>query len=155
RRGTAALLDAARRVLLFAAVLAAATAAARRLGGFFAAPPDGATSGIVRHLGILDTPADSLRWHLATFGLLLPLGLAGLFPRTRGRVVLAALGAGALLTLNSVRYGLSWDIVKFGVVADITLALLAGAALARLWGVRPALPARALAATLLVAAIAP
>jgi hypothetical protein len=149
------LLLAARRVLLLAAVIVLVIAAARRLGGFFAPPPDGASSGVVFHPGVTGTPGDALRWHLGSFGLLLPLGLAGLFTRTRGRIALAALVAGGLLVLNVVRYGLSWDAVKFGTVAVIALSLLAGAALARLWHARPALPARALAVALLLAAVAP
>ena len=143
------------RVLFLAAAIALVIVAARRLGGFFAPPPDGASSGLVAHLGVAGKLADTLRWHLASFGLLLPLGVAGLFTRTRGRLALAALLGGGLLVLNVVRYGLSWDAVKFGTVAAIALSLLGGAALARLWVARPALLGRALSLGLLGCAIAP
>jgi hypothetical protein len=147
----------ATRVLSLATAIALAFAAARRLGGFFAPPPDGASYGLVAlaHTGVAGPLGDTVRWHLASFGLLLPLGLAGLFTRTRGRLVLAALVAGGLLVINVVRYGLSWDAVKFATVAAIALSLLAGAALAWLWYARPALPARALSVVLLLVALAP
>ena len=153
--GKSDLRSSVRRGLALLILLVVVLLVASRFGGFFAPAPDGATSSIEAHRGIVETLAGNVRWHLASFGLLLPLGIMGLFSRARGRLVLAVLVLGSLLVLNSVRYKFSWDVAKFGTVAAIALSVLGGAALARLWSAPRALPARALCLALLAAAIAP
>ncbi len=75
----------------------------------------------------------SLQWHLANFGLLLPLGIAGLLlMKSPLRWVLALLVIGSILTLNLFRYERSWDIVKFATVAQIILAIASVDILVRL-----------------------
>jgi hypothetical protein len=72
-------------------------------------------------------------WNVATFGLLLPVGLWGLWHLTHPvRWVLVFLVAGGLFAVNVFEYSASWDIVKFGLVAQIALAVGAIGALVRL-----------------------
>ncbi len=74
-----------------------------------------------------------LTWNWDAMGLILPLGVAGffVFPKGAGRLVLLILAAGGLLARNLLAYSHSWDIVKFSMVSQIALALLASALLAR------------------------
>jgi hypothetical protein len=109
---------------------------ATRLHGFFTPWPS-AEPAIAFRLGVLDTLAGALRWHAATYGLALPLGLLGLLFARRGRVLFAALVMGSLLVFNVLRYRLSWDIAKFATVAAIALAFGAAAILGRLFSARP------------------
>jgi hypothetical protein len=143
------------RALGLLVVVGLTLAVARRLGGFFAPMPDGASSGIVVHLGVVETLAGAMRWHIASFGALLPLGVAGLLVRGRARVALGALVAASLLVLNTVRYSHSWDIVKFGTVTALSLAALAGLALSRLWSARPRWLTRPAAVALLAVVLLP
>lgn len=113
---------------------------ASQTGGFFASTA-AAGMGLELHPGIAATPKDSVKWMLETFGLVLPLGLLGLLTTKKPRMVFLLLTLGGLAVINTVRYKLSWDIVKFATVASIGLAipaasLLARALRARLWALK-------------------
>jgi hypothetical protein len=97
---------------------------ATQLGGFFAHGPDGVASGLEQHFGVVETWQGNLCWHVATFGVALPLGLTGLLVPSRRRLPLALLVLGGLLIPNVLRFRLSWDIVKFSVLAAIALGAL-------------------------------
>lgn len=143
----------------FPALALGAFLVTRFLGGFALPPPDHLAE-LRLDLGVARTAAGSLLWHAETFGLLLPLGIAGLWRLGRLRVVSVFLVAGSLLIINSVRYAHSEDIAKFATVAGITLSLGSSALLWGWWtrggGVRRwsslALLAAASAAGLLFAA---
>jgi hypothetical protein len=121
------------RGLLPSAKLAAAVAvgalAALPLGGFFAPSPEDTGAALALRAGIVENGV--LEWHIASFGALLPLGVAGIWWTPRLRVVLGALVLGALSIVNFVRYTHSWDIVKFAAVAQLALSIGAAAAIAR------------------------
>lgn len=123
RRGAAAL-----------ATAGVAVALASRLGGFFLPADPEAGSALMWHPGVADSLVDSLGWHVAAFGLIAPLAVAGLAIARRGRLPFLLLAAGGLLVINTLRYRYSWDIMKFATVAAIGLAVLAAAALRRLVG---------------------
>jgi hypothetical protein len=112
---------------------------ASQLGGFFLPPDPEAESAIVPHGGVADSPGESAVWHLAVFGLLLPLGAAGLVAARRGRVAFLLLAVGGLVVINTLCYRYSWDIMKFATVAALGMSVLAGAVLTRLIGRRDAL----------------
>lgn len=90
------------------------------------------TRALVFRPGAGEGLADTLRWHVQSYGIALPLALAGLplLPRA-GRAVTALLFGGSLLVVNSVRYAHSGDIVKFGVVASLAMSLAVAALLHR------------------------
>jgi hypothetical protein len=68
-------------------------------------------------------------WHLQALGALIPLGVAGFFLMRRGRALLALMAGGSLAVRNLLTYSPGWNIVKFSMVAQIALAILAAAAL--------------------------
>ena len=74
-----------------------------------------------------------LAWQVATYGILVPLGIAGVFVAGRLRLALSLLGFGCLLVPIFVGYSYTWDIVKFSTVASLALGILSGAGLAALW----------------------
>jgi hypothetical protein len=117
-------------LVAFPALALGALLVTRFLGGFALPPPDHLAE-LQLDLGVARTAAGSLLWHAETFGLLLPLGIAGLWRLGRLRVVSLFLVAGSLLIINSVRYAHSEDIAKFATVAGITLSLGSSALL---WG---------------------
>jgi hypothetical protein len=79
------------------------------------------------------TFADAARWNVQAFGALLPLGVAGLVSASRpARAILAPLVLGSLVVVNALAYAHSGDILKFGVVAQVSLALASVFALGRL-----------------------
>jgi hypothetical protein len=121
-----------RRALGALAAALLAVAAALPLGGFFAAQPYRDGPSLELHLGIATTLAGTLAWHARSYGLLLPLGLLGLWHARRERLFLALLVGGALLVPNVVRYKHTWDIVKFATVATLALALCTGVLFTRL-----------------------
>ena len=143
-----------RRVGELAALALAVLVVARLLGGFFTQGHGLPTPRLEVHLGFEDTSASNLEWHLRSFGLLLPLGLAGLFLLRRERLLFALLLSGSLLVLNTVRYAYSADIVKFGTLAAITLGVLSAAAIARVLSGRPGLWRLLVAGALIVPASA-
>ncbi|MEZ4222037.1 MAG: hypothetical protein R3B13_13975 [Polyangiaceae bacterium] len=121
----------ARRIVGTLVAATAALAAAAMLGGFFVKSPQQASS-LSWHLGIADTLTDTLLWHVASLGVLLPLGTVGLFFVQRGRLALALIIFGSLAVANAVRYEHSWDIVKFVTVATLASSISASALLVRL-----------------------
>lgn len=84
--------------------------------------------------GIAGNWANNLTWHVATFGLFLPLGLLGflLLPR-RFLWLFGLLVIGSLLSLNLFRYERTGDIVKFAIIAQLALSVAATGAIAWLW----------------------
>lgn len=113
-------------------VVLAAVLVASRIGGFFLPPDPRAGPALVLHPGVANTLVESLRWHAAVYGLLLPLGVAGLVVARRGRLPFLLLAAGGLAVINTLRYRYSWDILKFATVAALGLSVLAAAAISRL-----------------------
>lgn len=116
----------------FGAVLAAVPLAFA-FGGFFAFGGGGGRSLVFASGGVAGDLEASLTWHLATFGLSLPLAILGLRRLARGRLLLGLLIAGNLTVLNLVRYEQSWDVVKFATAAHLFLALVSVEALRALW----------------------
>src|SRR5262249_20619323 len=142
--------------------LGASLLIARGLGGFFVTgslPPAGPGAPLIAGLQVRDFAAPrsvlgQIQWDLASFGLLLIFGTAGLFRVRRGKAFLTMLAAPALIIVNVLRYQYTWDIVKFGTITFIALAIGAGVALSDLWGwannrVRKAACASLIAALLL------
>lgn len=84
------------------------------------------------HLGVGDDLSTTVWWFVQTFGLLIPAGLIGLKLMRGHRVAYGLLIAGSFVVLNSVRYQLTWDIVKFGTVLAIALAICASGLVTRL-----------------------
>jgi hypothetical protein len=113
---------------------------AKWLGGFFLIgpfPPVGAqfSAGLqVRDFAAPDAILGQIQWNLASFGALLILGSIGLFRVRCDKAFLTILVALALGIVNVLRYQYTWDIVKFGTVGFIALAIGAGVALSDLWG---------------------
>lgn len=111
-------------------------AGARGLGGFFQRADNNDASRLLFHLGITNTLKGSVRWLLLTYGLLLPLGLAGVAFLRRGRLLFAALFVGSVAVVNVARHSHTPDIAKFATVGAIALGVLSSASLARLAAVR-------------------
>ena len=109
-------------------VSAASLLAAAQLGGFFAEAPTGAMS-MSFTLGIVDGAIPNFAWNVATFGLLLPLGIIGIARAPELRVMLACLALGGVLTINTISYAHSWDIAKFAAVAALGLSVGASVAI--------------------------
>ena len=122
-----------RETLRLAGVVIAAGLLARAAHGFFAPTLEPTGLRLVwSPFWIGGDRANDLAWHAESFGLFLPLGLAGLFFARGERLRLGLLAVGSFAVLELFHYPNSWDIVKFGMVAQIALALLAAAALHRL-----------------------
>ena len=83
--------------------------------------------------GIAGGLFSNIQWHIGSFGLLLPLGLIGLFWLRRLHKVIIFLIAGSLLVINIFEYRYSFDIIKFSTVAQIILAITSAGVLAKLW----------------------
>ncbi|MGC8640299.1 MAG: hypothetical protein ACP5XB_10535 [Isosphaeraceae bacterium] len=141
-----------RRIPGVATALAVALLAGKAGAGFFLPPPDQMGLGLALHAGVTSSLWSTLVWHTLTYGLLLPLGIAGLFLLHRGRLLLTLLLAGSLVVLNFVVYAHSWDIVKFGAIAALAFSILGSAAMARVFAIRPVLLGASLG-TLLLAAV--
>jgi hypothetical protein len=97
------------------------------LDGFSRAPPW--QGGVPFELRIGVVRGSVAIWHAQSFGLLLPIGLAGLFllpSRAPVRAVLGGFAVVCLIALNSAHYKYSGDSVKFG--GALALALGLGAA---------------------------
>jgi hypothetical protein len=88
---------------------------------------------IVAPQGIAGSPWNNLQWNLATFGFLLPLGMAGLLIHPRHRGLFILLVVGSLFVLNGFKYERTWDIVKFATVAQIILAISSVGAIVWWW----------------------
>jgi hypothetical protein len=113
---------------------------ARWLGGFFVLgpfPSVGAQLGgglQVRNFAAPGAVLGQIQWDLASFGALLILGSVGLFRVRCDKAFLTMLVALPLVIVNMLRYQYTWDIVKFGTVGFIALAIGAGVVLSDLWG---------------------
>ncbi len=70
-----------------------------------------------------------ISFYVATFGLLLPVGFAGLRYVRQLRPILLLMVAGGVLIPLFVRYEYTFDIIKFCMVGAICLGILAGATL--------------------------
>jgi hypothetical protein len=126
----------AKRVKIFVLTALAVILAASRLHGFFAPAPDHSGFAIIARLGICPTLDGTILWHFLTYGLLLPLGVCGLFFLRQGRIFLGLLIAGGLGVMNLFEYQHSWDIVKFGTIAALALSISASATIARVWSLK-------------------
>jgi hypothetical protein len=120
----------AHRFARYAAWAVAVVLAARLLHGFLAPTPEPAEGRIGLHpFWGETTPREFLLWHLEGFGALLPLGVAGFFFLRQQRLLLGLLAAGGLLVRDLFKYWPGWNIVKFSVVSELALAILAAAVL--------------------------
>ena len=122
------------RALCALAAVTLALALASRFGGFFAPTPgEGSLLGWdpgIAHGGLLS----ELRWFGATYGLLLPLGVAGLVALPRERWSLASIALGGVAIIFTLRWTHEkWDVLKFSTLAQVALGLSAGALLGRWW----------------------
>jgi hypothetical protein len=125
---------------------------ARLLGGFFTPQPGGdlilfnpkgPTGGLSTNFG----------WNFTTFGLLLPLGGAGVFVlwrrgRREAALTLAALIVGGLGMVNLFAYRYSLDVFKFGSIVALALGIAAGVAIGRVADLVPRRAGLATAAVL-------
>jgi hypothetical protein len=120
---------AAAKILL---ALGASLLGAKLMGGFFTSgnyPSAGGLFGTgfsARGFPDLEAVIGQIQWNLASFGLLLVLGTIGLLRATNDKAFLIILAVLGLIISNSFVYGYSWDIVKFGTVSFIALAIGAG-----------------------------
>jgi hypothetical protein len=118
--------------------LAASLASARLLGGFFVAgrfQPAGGLFGTgvyFRTFSFGDALLSQALWNLETFGLLLLVGVVGLFYAARDRMLWFILTTLPIVIVNSLQYRYSWDIVKFATVSSIALGVGAGIAMSEL-----------------------
>jgi hypothetical protein len=112
--------------------LGASLLGAKLMGGFFTSgnyPSAGGLFGTgfsVRDFPNLGAIIGQIQWNLASFGLLLVLGTIGLLRATNDKAFLIILAGLSLIISNSLVYEYSWDIVKFGTVSFIVLAIGAG-----------------------------
>ena len=150
-----------RRALRMLGVAAGATLLAWAMGGFFTPSPDTPPLAASLALGPVHNARQLLAWHLGSFGVLLPLGVAGMFVLGRRWAVLVLLAAGGLAVFNLVAYRYSTDMAKFATLAALALAIAGSAAIARILPAAPrddggsarrARPARTAAAAVLLAA---
>lgn len=100
-----------------------AWAGAIALGGFLANSAHRPSLALMFHLGATAHLWGTLLWNARTYGVLLPIGLAGLFRLRREKFFVALVALGAFLVPNIARYRFTWDIVKFATVAELALAL--------------------------------
>jgi hypothetical protein len=118
------------RLARFVAWAVAVGIAARLLHGFLAPVAEPSQSRFVFQPFLTSTSlGEWLRWHAEALGALLPLGVLGLFFLRSQRIVLGLLVVGGLLSRDLFAYGSSWDIVKFAMVAQIALGILAASAI--------------------------
>ncbi len=96
---------------------------AAMLGGFLTPTPYRTQSTLMLHWGVTDHLWGTLIWTARSYGVLLPIGLVGIYRMRREKLFIGLVTCGALLVPNVFRYRFSWDIVKFGTVAMIALAL--------------------------------
>ena len=127
-----------REAITVLAALGGSLFGAKLIGGFFVSgdfPPAGGlfdTGFHMRDLLSVDAVLGQLQWNIASFGALLVLGILGLRRASHGKTFLIMLAVVALGIVNTLRYEYTWDIVKFGTVGFIALAIGAGLALSDL-----------------------
>jgi hypothetical protein len=120
--------------------LGASLLGAKLIGGFFVSGPYPAAGGILgtgfslRSFSGGNAILGQLQWNLASFGALLFLGFLGLARARQAKDLLVILTLLSLTVVNALQYGHSWDIVKFGAVAFITLGIGTGIVLSDLAG---------------------
>lgn len=144
--------DRVRRTGWAGAALLVSLGVASQFGGFFAPSPS--EGGLITwHPGITDEGLlGELRWFGASFGLLLPLGIAGIVFATRERAVLAPLAAGGVVLVLTLNWGgAKWDVLKFATISQVALGVASGVLLARAWS--SAAPPRLRAAAALALAL--
>jgi hypothetical protein len=118
--------------------LGASLLIAKLLGGFFVSGAFAPAAGLLgTGLYIHDFAGPGavlgqVQWNVASFGGLLVIGIVGLHRMRREKVFLTTLAALSLTIVNLLHYGYTWDIVKFGVVSFLVLAVGAGVALSDL-----------------------
>jgi len=104
--------------------------AARLMHGFLAPTPEPAEGRLGFHPFLGDTNlGEFVLWHVESFGALVPLGIAGLFVLRRQRLLLGLLAGGGIVVRDLFKYWPGWNIVKFAVVSELALAILAAAAI--------------------------
>ena len=112
--------------------LGASLLGAKLMGGFFTSGNYASAGGLfgtgfsARDFPDLGAVIGQIQWNLASFGLLLVVGTIGLLRATNDKAFLIILAGIGLITSNSLVYEYSWDIVKFGTVSFIVLAIGAG-----------------------------
>jgi hypothetical protein len=117
---------------------AAALLGARATHGFFA--PVTEQIGLVLEFAPFShgrTKLLWLLWEVESFGLLLPLGLAGIVISGRRAILISIPAITSLLVLALFRYPSSWDVIKFGMMASILLAMLSAGTILWLFNWRP------------------
>jgi hypothetical protein len=139
----------------FPAVAAAAIAGAGALwmGGFFLPSPESARGALTLTVGVRPSLGGTIAWNFQSFGLLLPIGAAGILLLRRERLTLALLAGGSFAVVNAVAYEHSWDSAKFGMVCLIGLALAAPATVRMAWTLKNRLAAALIGGGLVLAAV--
>jgi hypothetical protein len=105
---------------------------AKLMGGFFISGNYPAAGGLfgtgfnARDFPNLGAVLGQIQWNFASFGLLLVLGAIGLLRATNEKAFLIILASLGLIISNFLVYEFSWDIVKFGTISFIVLAIGAG-----------------------------
>ena len=111
---------------------------AKLIGGFFVSGPFPPAGGVfdtgfyVRDFAGPNAVLGQIQWNLASFGALAVVGSIGLLRARHEKVFLTVLAVLGLAIANLLRYKYTWDIVKFGTVSFIALAIGAGVALSYL-----------------------
>jgi hypothetical protein len=129
------------------------------IGGFFVSGPFPTAGGFLgtglylRDWSVPDAVLGQVQWNLATFGALLVFGVVGLLRVNSERMFLTTLTVLTLVIVNSFSYKYSWDIVKFGAVSFIALAIGAGIFLADLAGWADTFLRRAIVAVVVIAVV--
>jgi hypothetical protein len=119
--------------------LGASLLGAKIMGGFFVGGPYPPAGGIFNTGFFVNDflrPHEVLwqiQWNLASFGLLLVLGMAGLLRARREKELLVILAVIVLVVVNSLRYRYTSEINKFGAVGLVVLSVGAGVALTDFW----------------------
>jgi hypothetical protein len=102
------------------------------IGGFFVSgpfPPAGGIFGTgfsLNQWSSNDAILGQMQWNLGSFGIILFLGFVGLLRARQEKEFLTIFSGVSLVITNTLRYKYSWDIVKFGTVAFIGLAIGTG-----------------------------
>jgi hypothetical protein len=115
--------------------LGASLVCAKLIGGFFVSgpfPPAGGlfnTGFFIRQFYGAAAIFSQIQWNVASFGALPVMGAIGLIRAKRDKMFLTTLALVPLIIVNALRYEYTWDIVKFGTVGFIALAIGAGIAL--------------------------
>jgi len=118
--------------------LALSLIGSKLIGGFFASgsyPPAGGifdTGLLVRDFPNVNAVLGQVQWNLASFGALPVFGIIGLLRVKNQKIFLIILAVLTFIIVNVMRYRYNWNIVKFGSVTFIVLAICAGIVLAHL-----------------------